>query len=60
MSISRAKGLIPNSATCTPTRVSPANFDMTHFVLENPIITVLDTLLFITDLLIYVGTSPPN
>jgi hypothetical protein len=31
-----------------------------HFVLENPIITVLDTLLFITDLPIYAGTSPTN
>jgi hypothetical protein len=34
---------------------SPANFDTTYFVLENPIITVLDTLLFITDLLINAG-----
>jgi len=33
---------------------------MNHFVLENPIITALNTLLFITDLLIYTATSPPN
>jgi hypothetical protein len=43
----------------TPTRVSPVNFDTIHFVLGNPINTVLDTLLFITDLLIYAATSPP-
>jgi hypothetical protein len=42
----------------TPIRVSPANFDTIHFASENHINTVLDTLLFITDLLIYVATSP--
>jgi hypothetical protein len=52
-----------NSEQCnihTSTRVSPANIDTIHFVLENPIITVLDTLLFITDLPIYAAKSPPN
>jgi len=44
----------------TPTRVSPASFDTIHFVLENPIITVHDILLYITDLLIYAATSPLN
>jgi len=44
----------------TPTRVISANFDTIHFVLENPIITVLDKLLFITDLLIYAATPPLN
>jgi len=33
---------------------------MICFVLENPIITVPDALLFLTDLLIYAATSPPN
>ena len=41
-------------------KLSPVYFDMIHFVLENPIITVLDTLLFITDLLVHAATTPMN
>jgi hypothetical protein len=55
--------LFPNSATHTHTHThtnksKSNNFDTIHFVLENPLITVLDTLLFNTELLIYAATSP--
>jgi hypothetical protein len=51
--------LIPNRATDTQTRVSPANFDTIHFVFKLLLLRYLAQG-FIADLTIYAATPPPN
>jgi hypothetical protein len=43
----------------TLTRVSPANFDNINVFFQNSIVAILDTKIFIADLITYAAT-PPN